>query len=369
MTPSSAAADPAPLSPRQLRALGGAATRELLWGQRTVSKEIRRWREHAQRIPDETIRADALHVLERKRTHIHGAALFWTIPRNRNRDLLRLLVAYELIWDLLDNLSERAARYGQTNGRQLHLAIAEAIDPRIPISDYYLQHPWDEDGGYLSALVETCRQGCASLPSYPLVRELALGEAHRAQVLALNHYPDPSQRDYALEQWTAREHPGERRASWWELTAAASAPLTIYALLALAAEPHCSHSEIARTYDAYCPWISAATTMLDSYVDQAEDITNGDHRYITHYPDPASAVRGIQALVRTSVVEARALPGGHKHSVIAAAMIAMYLSKDTARTPRLRVGTASFIRAGGSLTQLLLPILRAWRTTHAQRSA
>jgi hypothetical protein len=51
-----------------------------------------------------------------------------------------------------------------------------------------------------------------------------------------------------------------------------------------------------------------------------------------------------------------------------AATIAMYLSKDTARTPELRAGKGAFIRAGGSLG-LLLPILRAWRIAYAQRSA
>jgi tetraprenyl-beta-curcumene synthase len=308
-------------------------------------------------------------VLEHKRTHACGAALFWTLPRRRNRDLLRLLVAYELIWDLLDNLSESAAAHGQTDGRALHLAIVDAIDPSAPLSDYYRQHPWCNDGGYLRALVEACREGCGSLPSYPLIRELALGEAHRAQVLALNHHPDPAQRDAALKAWVAVEYPGERRATWWELSGAASAPVTIHALLALAAEPACSEREIARTYAAYFPWLSAATTMLDSYVDQAEDIESGDHSYVAHYPDSEFALRSIRGLVLRAVVEARSLRNGHKHAVIAAAMIAMYLSKDTARTAELRSGTSAFIQAGGSLTRLLLPILRAWRIVYGQHSA
>jgi tetraprenyl-beta-curcumene synthase len=207
------------------------------------------------------------------------------------------------------------------------------------------------------------------LPSYPRVRELAIRQAHRAQVLALNHHPDPALRDLALERWVAEEYPHERRASWWEISGAASAPLAIHALLALAAEPDCSESEIARTCAAYCRWVSAATTMLDSYVDQIEDVANGDHSYVAHYPDPASAVRSIRTLVRASVAEACSLRNGHRHAVIAAAMIAMYLSKDAARTPQLRAGTSTFVRAGGSLTRLLLPILRAWRIAYAQSSA
>ena len=88
-------------------------------------------------IPDAPIREDALNSIERKRGHTDGAALFWILPRHRDLNLLRLLVAYEIIWDFLDSANERAARAGPANGRQLHLALIEALDPVAPISDYY----------------------------------------------------------------------------------------------------------------------------------------------------------------------------------------------------------------------------------------
>jgi tetraprenyl-beta-curcumene synthase len=363
------ASDPAPLTADQLWALVRAATRELLWGLRTVSKEMHAWRTRALEIPDQALRSDALHALENKRTHADGAALFWTLPRRRNMHLLRLLVAYELIWDLLDNLSERAAAAGHIDGYHLHLAIVEAIDPDRPISDYYRRHPGSDDGGYLRALVETCREACTALPSYPRVRALAIREAHRAQVLGINHDTDPVRQEQALKDWVEHELPGNHDAQWFELSGAASAPLAIHALLALAAEPVCSQSDIARIHAAYFPWLCAATTMLDSYVDQAEDTKNGDHSYIAHYPDKNSAARGVQDLVRQATLEARSLPGGPKHAVIAAAMTAMYLSKSSAYAPSLAATTQVLIDAGGSLTRLLLPVLRVWRAAYSQRSA
>lgn len=349
--------------------MGRAATRELLWGLREVRCELARWQAWAESIPEPPFRADALYALEHKRTHAHGAALFWTLPRKRNLELLRLLVAYELIWDFLDNVSERAAAHGLIDGRQLHLAIAEAIDVRASVSDYYGALPWRDDGGYLRALVEVCRERCSRLPSYARVRELAVREAHRAQVLAVNHDPDPLRRDAELRRWAMEQFPGRPIACWWELSGAASAPLAIHALLALAAEPRCRRADVQRTYAAYFPWLPAATTMLDSYVDQIEDLANGDHSYVSHYPDGERAIWGIRALVLRSLAETCTLRHGHRHAVIAAAMIAMYLSKDTAPTPQLRAGTDVFIAAGGTLTRLLLPILRLWRIVFAQRSA
>ena len=104
--------DPLPLSPRQVWALLAAASRELLWGLREVSQEMRGWQVLAAAIPDGPIREDALHSIRRKRENAAGAALFSILPRRRNRDLLRLLVAYQMIWDFLDSVSERGACEG-----------------------------------------------------------------------------------------------------------------------------------------------------------------------------------------------------------------------------------------------------------------
>ena len=360
--------NPAPLSVSQLRALITGASRELLWGLPAVAHEVRRWREQARKIPDAPIREDALSALATKRPHIDGAALFSILPRARSPSLLRLLVAYEIIWDFLDSVNERGAASGQANGRQLHLALIDALDPARPISDYYRHNPWRDDGGYLRALVTVCRECCVRLPSYERVRRLVVTEAIRGQVCAINHDPDPSLRDRALEAWVATEFPQGHEASWFELSAAASTDLTIFALLALASEPACSDREIALIGNAYFPWTSGLAALLDSYVDQAEDAANGDHSYIAHYPTPELASASVCLLIRRCLRETRALENGEKHMLIAASMFAMYLSKDSALTPAMRESTKRILAAGGSLTRVLHPILRLWRTAYAQRS-
>ena len=340
----------------------------MLWGLPAVASELDVWRALAHRVPDPAIRTDALNALARKRGNTNGAALFWTITRARCLPLLRLLVAYQALWDFLDNINERGAAAGQVNGRQLHLALIDALDPDRPISDYYRYHPWREDGGYLQALVEACREACRQLPSYELVRAALIQEAVRAQVLGINHDLDPVRRDTALRMWAVQERHKELEVDWFELTAAASASLTIFALLTLGAEPSCVESDIERTRNAYFPWVSATATMLDSYVDEVEDAVNGDHRYIVHYRDPQFTAERLRHLIQRSFVEARALPNGERHELIVACMVAMYLSKDSALTEEMRATTASFVGAGGALTKALLPILRLWRTAYALRS-
>ncbi len=345
-----------------------AAARELIWGLGAVAGEIDAWRRRARVVPDAPIREDALDSIASKRANAEGAALFWTLPRHRDLRLLRLLVAYQTAWDYLDSASEHGASAGEANGRQLHRALVAALDPRTPDLDFHRLHPWRDDGGYLAALVNACREECVALSGYGLVRPLLLQAAGRCAVQALNHDPDPHERDAALKAWAQRECPG-RGMPWFERTAAASASVAPHVLLALATEPrHDDEREIARVCTAYF-WVALAIAMLDSYADQAEDTATARHSYISHYPNAETATRRLAEIIDQTMRAARAQPNGHRHAVIAACMIAMYLSKDDARTPTALPATRRLVAAGGSLTRLLLPILRLWRTLYALRSA
>jgi tetraprenyl-beta-curcumene synthase len=361
--------DPAPLTARQLRVLAQAVARELAWGLPAVTNEVRHWRTRAREIPQTNIRSDALSSLRHKRGHTDGAALFCIFPAARSITLLRLLVAYEIMWDFLDSVNEKGAEAGQVNGRQLHLALIDAVQPESNCSDYYRYHPWQNDGGYLTRLVRTCRAACASLPSFHAVQPLLIREARRAQVLATNHELAPERRDAGLRRWARQQAPEHRDAHWFELSGAASASLTVHALFALAAEADITCTQLRSVCGAYFPWISAATTMLDSYVDRLEDTQKGDHSYVSHYPSAELATVRIGYLLRRALREAAQLPNSERHILIVAAMASMYLSKDSAWSQVLRDDTRRILAAGGSLPRLLLPVLRLWRIAYSQRSS
>ncbi len=283
--------------------------------------------------------------------------------------LLHTLVRYEIILEFLDNLNERTVAAGERNGRQLHLALVEAVDISRPISDYYLYHPMQDDGGFLRSLVEACRLSCVTLVSYGAVRALLVREATRAGVLALNHDPDPARRDAALRLWVSQHVLGETPYSWFELAGAATSSLTVHMLLSQAAEPSVDHRETRHSRRVYFPGVALLSTMLDSYVDQCEDLATNHHSYIGHYGCNQDAAQRLCEIIYDTFTEARTLRRGHRHVAIAAAMIALYLSDDNAQAPNQRHYTAQLERAGGPLTRLLIPILRLWRIVYDLRRA
>jgi tetraprenyl-beta-curcumene synthase len=355
------------ISVGQAWALGVAVVRELVWGLRKVLREVERWRARAAEIPDATIREDALAALDHKRSNTEGAALFWIIPKRRCPRLLNLLIAYEIMADYLDSAIERGAHVGIVNGRQLHLALVDAVDIERPTSDYYRHHPWQDDGGYLSLLVEACRHGCAALPSYVAVKPLLVRAAAHAQVQGLNHELDLCLRKVVLQTWAAQQGGAANELGWYETAGAASAWLTVLALMAVAAEPTPPSNYASAVYSAYFPWISLTATLLDSYGDLVEDRLNKENSYITHYGSLEAAVWRIGEIMRRATLEARLLDHGERHSLILAAMIAMYLSKESTRTSEMQLTSRQLLRSGESLAMLLGPVLRTWRFMYSLR--
>ena len=358
-----------PLSGAQCAALLRSVGRELGGGLQAVSRELRLWRARAAAIPDPRLRDDALSAIDSKRGHTDGAALFWTLPTPRRVGLLRLLVAFEVIYDYLDNVSERGASAGVRDDEWLFQALVDALDPDLARSDYYRSHPWSDDGGYLHALVTTCRAGCRALPGFEAVRPFIALEASRLPVLALNHELDAEARAIALQRWSAQHFPHDHGLHWYELTAAASQSVVTFTMLALATDPHMTTATASATYDAYFPWFAYAVTMLDAFVDQLDDRAEGAHSYISYYPAPECAVSRLTESVERSARSLLALPYGERHAIILGCMIGMYLSKDSASTPELRPGATEIRRAGGSLAGMLVPVLRMWRICNGQSQA
>ena len=262
---------------RDLRALILVYMRELLWIGPQVAREVRRWRERAAAIVDPALREDALLSLEHERLNIEGAALFAVLPQRRDLTLVRVLVAYQVVLDYLDTLCERIGGHPPDAGLALHAALVEALDPALPITNHYRLLPWPaDDGGYLAALVEACRVGCAQLSGFDQVRPLAVRAAERFVVQVPNHDPSPARRDAALLAWAVHEFPQGSPVRWFEEAAAASSTLGIHALLALASERLADPCEADAVDAAYAPWICAASTLLDSFVDQDEDRRDGN---------------------------------------------------------------------------------------------
>lgn len=324
----------------------------------------RRLLARAEAIPDPLLRADALASHHSKGSNSEGlAALAVLAPAQRRAEIARSLVAYQLMLDYLDGVSERPADDPLANGLSLHRAFEVALDPDAAGVDYYAHAPACDDGGYLNELIATCRAPLAGLPSYQAARGSLLRQARLCrESQALNHALRFAPVQDQLDDWAARtvsESGLEPGFEWWELIAAAAASsLCVGALLALAATPGTSEQEAQRVEAAYFPWASGLNALLDSLVDLDEDPEDASH--LRRYSSHEEAAERLAAIASGARERVSALPDGDLHEAILAAMGALYLIHEDAWRPGREPISLAVYGALGPLARpsLLVHLLR-----------
>jgi tetraprenyl-beta-curcumene synthase len=318
--------------------LFGTAARRYWTGVFPVARSTqRRLLTRAEAIPDPRLRAEALASHHDKGSNSEGlAALAILAPSGRRAEVVRSLVAYQLMLDYLDGVSERPSEDPLGNGLALHRAFDVALDPEAPHENYYAHTPMCDDGGYLHELIEICRAPLRDLPSYPATREALLRQARLCrESQALNHALRYTPVQEELGAWadrTAAEAGLDPGFEWWELIAAAAASsLCVGALLALAATPGVDEVEARQVESAYFPWASGLNALLDSLVDLDEDPEDASH--LRRYASQEQAAERLQTIAAGARRRVAELPDGRLHEAILAAMGSLYLVHEEAWQP------------------------------------
>jgi tetraprenyl-beta-curcumene synthase len=348
--------------------LVAATARELIWGLKHVRRTVAEWHARALAIPDPIMRRNALAALGDKRSLLDGAALFWILPNRRQPDLVRLLVSFQILANVHDHAGERAGRTSSPEPASSIATISTIIDTYRPWPGYFSPRA-AADGGYLDALADTCRTATARLPHYAAARPALVQQTRWAKAMDIEHHTAGSDRAQRLERFAADEMLGRTSdLEWWELAAGAASMMTVIVTLALAADERTTSGDIERAVDAYI-LVGSVASLLDNYIDQDDDAATGTHNYMNYYATPEQGQRRLAILIERALRGVGALRRGEHHLVIVASMTAMYLTTDSARSETLRASTDALAARGGSLTRLLIPVMRAWRVANEQAGA
>lgn len=327
-----------------------------------VRRELTHWQDRAREIPDPVLRSHAALGLS-KRGNLEGAALFAVLaPRSRRRETVRALVAFQMAYNYLDTLAEQPSADPIANGRQLHQALLDAIDPTTTHADYYALHPHGEDGGFLVAIVDRCRTALATLPSYATVASCASSAAARIVAFQSLNLTARQGGHEALERWARSEAAEAPGLHWWQTAAANGSSLAVHALIAAAAESNVRQQDVQAIEAAYFPWICALHSLLDSLVDVAEDHQAGQRNLLSYHASAAQAATAMAHLAQRATDAIPGLPDDLRHRVILIAMVSYYLSSPEASTPD---GSAIATSVAGAVGPLLAPALGLFKARRA----
>ncbi|WP_026963348.1 tetraprenyl-beta-curcumene synthase family protein [Alicyclobacillus pomorum] len=294
-------------------------------------QELITWTGHAERIPDDMLRTQALASLQHKRFHADGGSVYAAVRLQYAKPLTRLIIALQTISDYLDNLCDRCHTYDEADFVQLHHAMRDAVRPEAPLRDYYALRGSPDDGGYLTNLVQTCQTILSSLPGYAMVREHVEWLVERYCELQAIKHVEPTLRKDKLVRWWKPYRPQFPDIHWWEFAAATGSTLGMFSLF-LAATTPLTEAEARQLFDIYFPWVCGLHILLDYLIDLEEDRSEGDFNFVACYPSAGDVEARIRLFAETSHQKTRQVGDGLRiHHDVVHGLLGMYLSDDKVR--------------------------------------
>lgn len=318
-----------------------------------VKQELEHWKLQAGQIPDPSLRTQALASIRTKTFHAIGGAVYALYPGVSDSHLvIRFVVALQTISDYLDNLCDRLGVLDESAFFQLHLAMADAVDPSREIHDYYRFYPYQDDGGYLEALVNACRETIRQQPGAETVIPRITHYVHLYSHLQAYKHLHLEIREKKLRQWAetnVKETPG---IYWQEYAAATGSTLGMFYLFAFASDSTLDGKELRTIDEIYFPWITGLHILLDYWIDVAEDMETGDLNFTMYYDSADQRLQRLQFFVEQSYQKIPRLPYPWFHQMVVSGLLAMYLSDPKVMNKTNRKAANGLLRCGGMETLL-----------------
>jgi tetraprenyl-beta-curcumene synthase len=329
-----------------------------------VRVELELWRERARAIPDRALREFALGKLEGERFNAEAGAMLATLaPRAQRADAVRAIVALQVLFDLLDGLTEQPLRDPLGDGERLFAAFTDALRPRPPARAAVD----GADGGYPQELSDAAAGALARLPARGSVIEVAVASAERAAQAQIRMHAAPALGIGQLRDWAQVQARGTGLC-WRELAAgSASSVLAVHALIVAAADVRTTPVQAAQIERAYLS-ICVLLTLLDSLIDQERDALAGELGYIGLYEDRELLAQTLAATAVRAAGQTRELCDGAHHVTMLAGVVAYYTSAPDARGELVRPLVARLHRSLAPPIAPTLAFMRAWRLARRLRA-
>lgn len=306
------------------------------------------WKKRAHRIPDPELRRQALASLAAKTFHSEGGSLCGLLAGKHYRKAIQFIVAYQTISDYLDNLCDRSTSQDPDDFRALHESMLHALTPEAPLAAYYRFRRERDDGGYLPALVQTCRDVLGRLPDYPsgapALRQLAGLYAD----LQVHKHVRPEEREPRLQQWFAAHKNSLPEMAWYEFAACAGSTLGIFCIVSQLFTPANAAHHVEQIRKAYFPWVQGLHILLDYLIDQEEDRHGMDLNFCFYYENQEQLAFRLSHFYRRAQTSVAGLPDAKFHHLIISGLLSIYLSDDKAAAQKeVRDIAKTLLRLGG----------------------
>ncbi|WP_027725372.1 tetraprenyl-beta-curcumene synthase family protein [Tuberibacillus calidus] len=315
----------------------------------TVKEKLAYWTAFADAIPNEELRKQALASIRTKTFHCEGGAVYGLLAKERREEVISFIVAYQTISDYLDNLCDRSTSQDPDDFRLLHASMMDALTPGSR-HQYYEKREDRDDGGYLSALVETCQKFLETLPSLPVIQPYLHELASYYCDLQVHKHVAVEERVGRLTDWFETHKPHLPEMTWYEFSACSGSTLGIFCLVAYAAAAENMEELAGQIKNGYFPWVQGLHILLDYFIDQDEDRAGGDLNFCSFYESEEMMFQRFIHFMKQADRSIVKLPDAPFHRMVNRGLIGIYLADQKVQKQRSvrNLARKILLHAGGT---------------------
>lgn len=250
-----------------------------------VTKKISEYSRYASNIKSRSIRAYALEALEKNKFDFAVSSVFILYPHVDIPLATDVVFSLQAIIQYLDTICSHSSESSEAFLKLIFSSLKDATNIRSDdFIKYFTFFPSKDDDGYLSILVEKCRQKILQLPSFDIVRDHIVAYLSLfIDLQVIKYSSDQYNRELNLHNWSDAHSLNYTDISNWEFCLSIDSPLTLQMLLSLATNPDLTEDELESINNPFFPWISGIQKILEGYLNYNDTPFSRSINHIFYY--------------------------------------------------------------------------------------
>lgn len=327
-----------------------------------VNKRINEYRLYTNRIKMRSMKSNALEALDRNKFDLEVSSIYSLYPKVDIALATEIIFSFQALVQYLNTICEHSSASTEPFLKLIFSSLKDAVNLRTEAYErYFTFFPSKDDDGYLSILVEKCRQKVRLLPSFNIIRDYLVAYLSLFIDLQVTKYSsEDTGKEFELLSWSCAHGQKYPDITSWEFCMSIDSPLTLQFLLALATNPDLTEQEVEVVNSTFFPWICGLQKILEGYLSYSDNLFSRNINYIFYYKNLKEYEDRIIYFINR-VVESQVSPSYFYFSIIKI-LLTVYLTHPKANDGMNKLTSKALLRAGGRgmfLYSITVKLIRA----------
>jgi len=312
-----------------------------------VDKRLREFHQYTKRIKKLSIISISREAIGKNKFDAAVSSICMMYPGINIPMAVDVVISFQAIVRYLCTLCSQNSTCTEAFVRLVFSSLKDALNLRNDsYENYFTFFPSKDDNGYLTILVEKCRQKVLSLPSYHVVRDqLSAFLTLFIDLQVTKFSSDDNTKELNLINWSSAHGQKHPELSGWEFCMAIDSTLSIQSLLALATVPEMTEQKVDAFNSSFFPWVCCIHKILEGYINYNDDLNYGNMNYDFYYEN----LKEYEERLIFFINKASGLKSSNSRYLSTAVkfLLCLYITDPKASEGMNRITSKALLKAGG----------------------